>query len=236
MKIQIGFLLMALLLFAGIGGVSAKQLFFDDFESGLSKQWVFGDLEGKGKWEVVDDKGNKVLKADATASWSGASVDGVSSLKGTGELWATDRLKLDAASGEIELGLLTNPNDLRGNWYLDLRIGQDLMVDEAAIKAHNPVAAVQIEAGKWYKMKIAVIGETFHGKMWAESEDEPKDWMITAKVISHLDEDGVGLLLYHTVAYFDDIAVADSEESLIASAVSRKGKLPVVWGSIKSTY
>lgn len=221
---------------ASFGVANAKTLFFDDFEKGLSKQWVFGDIEGKGKWEVVEEKGNKVLKADTTGSWSGATVDGVGSLKEYGELWATDRVKVDAATGEIELGLLTNPKELRGNWYLDLRIGKDLMIDQCAIHAHNPVAPVPIKGGKWYRMKIAVIKDTFHGKMWAEDEDEPKDWMIKAKVLTHLDEDGVGVMAYHTVAYFDDIIVADSEEALKPAVVDRRGKLPVTWGKIKSAY
>lgn len=235
MKIQT-VLFLLLLVFINFGSAGAKPLFFDDFEGGLSKQWLFGDLEGKGKWEVVDDKGNKVLKVDATGAWSGASVDEVGSLKKYGELWATDRVKVDAATGEIELGLLTNPEELRGNWYLDLRIGNDLMVDECAIKAHNPIAPVPIKGGKWYRMKIAVIKDTFYGKMWAEDENEPKDWMINAKMTSHLDEDGTGVMAYHTVAYFDDIIVADSEESLAPLAVNKEEKLPIVWGEIKSAY
>jgi hypothetical protein len=235
MKIQNVSLFM-LLMFIVFGSAGAKPLFFDDFEGGLSEQWIFGDLEGKGKWEVVDDKGNKVLKVDATASWSGASVDKVGSLKEYDELWATDRVKVDAATGEIELGLLTNPEELRGNWYLDLRIGNDLMVDECGITAHNPVAPVPIEDGKWYRMKIAVIEETFYGKMWAEDETEPKDWMINAAITSHLDEDGTGVMVYHTVAYFDDIIVADSEDSLTPLAVNKNGQLSIVWGTIKSAY
>ncbi|MBM3235038.1 hypothetical protein FJZ31_01940 [Candidatus Poribacteria bacterium] len=235
MKIQTALFLMLLLVLASFGIAHAKALFFDDFEGGLSKQWFSGDLEGKGKWEVVDDKGNKVLKVDATASWSGASVDGVASLKEHGELWATDRVKVDAATGEIELGLLTNPKELSGNWYLDLRIGNDLMVDECAIKAHNPVAPVPIKGGKWYRMKIAVIKETFYGKMWAEDESEPKDWMISAKILSHLDEDGVGVMAYHTVAYFDDIIVAAGEDELVM-AVSSSEKLATTWAKTKVAY
>lgn len=227
--------LLTMLFFAlvSFGFVHAKALFVDDFEGGLSDKWIFRDLEGKGKWEVVEDEGNKVLKVDATGSWSGASFDEVASLKEHNELWATDRVKVDAATGEIELGLLTNPEELNGNWYLNLRIGNDLMVDECGVQAHNPVAPVPIEGGKWYGMKIAVIEGIFYGKMWAWDEDEPEDWMINAEITSHLDEDGVGVVAYQTTAYFDDIIVAAGEDELVM-ALSSKEKLATTWAKIKA--
>lgn len=235
MKVSIYLLTLPLFLVAtGTVALAVGPLYSDDFEGGLNKDWTFADLEGKGKWEVVQEKGNKVLKVDATGAWSGASVDKVASLKAHKELWATDRVKVEAATGEIELGLLTNPTVLNGNWYLDLRIGQDLMIDEAGVLANSPVAPVPIQAGKWYRMKIAVIKETFYGKMWAEDEAEPKDWMLNAKVTSHLDEDGAGVLAYHTIAYFDDFIVADSEDSLAFLAVSPKERLTTMWGRIKA--
>ena len=48
------FLLMPLILMLGfLTNANAKTLFADDFEDGLSKEWVIANQNGEGKWKVV---------------------------------------------------------------------------------------------------------------------------------------------------------------------------------------
>lgn len=215
----------------------ADTLFGDDFESGLASYWVVTDIDGEGKWEVVVEDGNSVLKVDALGgAWTGASVDSIASLEEYDELWAACRFKAQQDIGSCsELGLLTNPNELNGNWYLaTCEGGQEIGIDECAIAWHNRVS-YEWQLDQWYNMKIMVSSkdETLYVKMWAEGETEPEDWLTNEVLTSHLDEDGVGVMSYNTITYFDDVIVATSEESLVTASVDMTGKLSMTWGKIK---
>lgn len=238
MKIQTALFLTVLLVLVSFGVAHAKALFADDFEGGLSGKWVIEDFqEAGGKGEVVDEKGNKVLKIDATASWTLASYPGVASLKDYNELWATVRFKIDAgATPEAALGLLTSIDNPQGNWYVGFVDAVDLGIDENAIAWHNRVPVpFTFELGKWYNLKVAVLKKNLHGKMWPEGEDEPKDWLTEVKITSHFDDDGVGFVTYHGVICFDDLIVAGGEDELVM-AVSSKEKLATTWAKNKAAY
>ena len=215
---------------------NAKTLFFDDFEGGTKGKWVFADLDGKGKWETATFDGRGVFKVDSNGAWTGATVDGVASLKDYDELWATCKFRAEQEIGSCnELGLLTNPEALSGNWYLSTcEGGSEVGIDECGVAWHSRVA-YKWELDEWYNMKIMIAkDDTMYGKMWPEGEDEPAKWLTQEKLTSHLDEDGVGLMSYQCVTYFDDVVVASDEQSLTPKSVLPKGKLAVSWGQIKS--
>ena len=230
--------LLPMLLFASFSFLvaNAETLFVDDFEGGTKGKWVFADLEGKGKWGAAKFEGRGVFKVDSIGAWTGATVAGVASLKDHDELWATCKFKCEQDIGSCnELGLLTNPKELRGNWYLaTCEGGGEVGIDECGVAWHGRVP-YKWELDKWYNMKIMVSKDkTMYGKMWPEGGDEPSKWLTQETLTSRLDEDGVGLMSYHCITYFDDVIVASSEESLVPKAVSPKGKLAVSWCKIKS--
>jgi len=215
---------------------NAKPLFVDDFEAGLSDDWIIVHLDGQSNWEVVTLDGNSVLKVDSTgAGWTGASVDGVASLGDYNELWAVCRFMAEQDIGSCsELGLLTNPDSLNGNWYLSTcEDGQEIGIDECSVIWHARVP-FQWELDTWYNMKVMVSKDgTIYGKMWPEGDDEPEDWNTQETLTSHLDEDGVGFMSYNCITYFDDIIVATAED-LLVMAVSPGEKLTLTWGAVKT--
>ena len=230
--------LMALfIMFVFLGIANAKPLFVDDFEAGLSDDWIISHLDGQSVWEVVDLDGNSVLKVDSTgAGWTGATVDEVASIGDYDELWATCRFMAEQDIGSCnELGLLTIPDALSGNWYLSTcEGGAEIGIDQCAVSWHSRVGYTW-KLDQWYNMKVMVskADGTIYGKMWPEGDDEPEDWNTQATLSTHLDEDGVGLMSYNCVTYFDDVIVASAED-LLVMMVSPKGKLAVVWGAVKS--
>jgi len=196
---------------------------------------VFADLEGKGKWEAAKVEGRGVFKVDSTGAWTGATVDGVASLGDYDELWAICKFRVEQNIGSCsELGLLTNPETLSGNWYLaTCEGGSEVGIDECGVAWHGRVA-YKWELDQWYNMKIMVSKDTMYGKMWPEGENEPSKWLTQETLTSHLDEDGIGLMSYHCTTYFDDVIVASDEKSLVPKAMSQKGKLAISWCKIKS--
>ncbi|MBM3210803.1 hypothetical protein FJZ33_01185 [Candidatus Poribacteria bacterium] len=227
-------ILTLLVLFVFVSFAGARTLFFDDFEGKAKGNWVFTDVEGKGTWEVTKFDGKGVLKAASINAWTGATVDGVASLKNHNEIWASCMFlcEQDITSCN-ELGLLTDPKTIPGNWYLSTcEGGNEIGIDEANIAWHGRIP-FKWELGKWYRMKIMVSKDTIYGKMWLDKDKEPDKWLTQAKMTTHLEEDGVGLISYHCITYFDDVIVATDEKSLVAMAVSSGNKLAVAWGSIK---
>lgn len=238
MKARNSLIILLLLVSFTFSVANAETLFVDDFEGGTKGKWVFGDLEGKGKWEAAKFEGRGVFKVTSIGAWTGATVDGVASLKNYDELWATCKFRAEQDIGSCnELGLLTNPGNLTGNWYLSTAEGgNEVGIDECAVAWHGRVA-YKWELNKWYNSKIMVSKDkTMYGKMWPEGENEPSKWLTQEKLTSHFDEDGVGLMSYHCITYFDDVIVASSEESLVPKAVSSKSKLAISWGKIKSRW
>lgn len=215
---------------------NAKPLFVDDFEAGLSDDWIIGHLDGQSQWEVVTLDGNSVLKVDSTGGgWTGATVDGVASMGDYNELWAVCRFMAEQDIGSCnELGLLTNPDSLSGNWYLSTcEGGQEIGIDQCAVSWHARVP-FQWELDTWYNMKVMVSKDgTIYGRMWPEGDDEPDDWNTQVTLTTHMDEDGVGLMSYNCITYFDDVIVATAED-LLTMAVSPGEKLTVTWGDVKS--
>ena len=130
--------------------------------------------------------------------------------------------------------MLTDPSVLSGNWYLSTcEGGNEIGIDEAAIAWHNRIP-FKWELEKWYVIKIMVSKDgMMYGKMWLEEDEEPDEWLTQADLASHLDQDGVGLVSYHCITYFDDVIVATSEESLTPMAVYPKSKLTATWGELK---
>jgi len=223
-------------MFILMGIANAKPLFMDDFEAGLSDDWVINHLDGQSQWEVVDLDGNSVLKVDSTGGgWTGASVDAVAGLGTYDELWATCKFMAAQDIGSCtELGLLTNPDELNGNWYLaTCEGGAEIGIDECSIVWHNRVP-YPWELDLWYNIKIMVSKDgVMSGKMWLVDDDEPEDWNTQETLATHLDEDGVGLMSYNCISYFDDVIVAPAED-LLAMAVLPGEKLAITWGMVKS--
>lgn len=228
---------MSLILIAGFSVIlEAKVLFSDNFEAGLSKDWIFSDRGGQDAWKVITEKGNKILQKTGNA-WTIISVDGVGGLKEYKELWAIARIRCDLATADegAELGLLINPAQSNGNWYFALRgISGQAGFDELAVAWHDLVPYPSWKVGIWHYVKIAVIGNTFYGKAWPEGENEPKDWLTKTQLTSHLQEDGVGFAIDTNEASFDDLVVANNEASLVISAINIKNKLLFTWGNIKN--
>ena len=213
---------------------NAEMLFADDFEGGLSKDWVIANHNGVGEWKVAKEGGNQFLQKTGGA-WTIISVDGVASPKDHKEIWATARIRCDGATKDegTEVGLLINPEVAQGNWYFTVRAQSGQAgFDELAVSWHSLTPYKEWEIGKWHRIKIAIIDETFFGKVWPDGKDEPKDWIAEVKLTSHLDEDGVGAGTDTIEVSFDDFIVAESEDSLVM-AVSSKEKLPITWGKIK---
>lgn len=224
------------LFFVAFNIAFAETLLFDDFESGLEEYWIVTDIDGAGKWEVIAEDGNSMLRVDALGdAWTGATVDGIASLEEHDALWATCRCKVQQDIGSCsELGLLANPDDLGGNWYLaTCEGGTEIGIDECGIAWHARVP-YEWALDRWYNMKVMVASQdnTLYAKMWAEGEAEPEDWLTQETLTSRLDEDGVGLMSYNAITYFDDVIVATNEESLTTS-VDMKGKVSMTWGKIK---
>ena len=218
--------------------VNADTLFSDDFEAGLGDMWVFSDdLGGAGDWNVVEEDGNNILQKTGDG-WMIISVDGVGGVDGGKEVWARVRMRCDEAAADegAEFGLLINPANAIGNWYFTVRAtsGQ-ASFDELGIAWHNPVPYPDWSVGDWHQVKIAVIGDTFYGKVWPDGDDEPEDWVSQTTLTSHLDQDGVGFGTDTNEISFDDLIVADAEDSLI-SAVDPGEKLSVAWGMVKRGF
>ena len=230
-------LTMLFTMFALLGMANAEPLFVDDFEAGLSDDWVIGHLSGQSEWEVVDLDGNSVLRVDSTGGgWTGATVDALASIGEHDQLWATCRFMAEQDVGSCnELGLLTNPDTLNGNWYLaTCEGGSEIGIDECNVAWHNRVS-YPWELNQWYNMEVMVSKDAImYGKMWPVEDNEPEDWNTQETLASHLDEDGVGLMSYNCISYFDDVIVAPAEDSLVMM-VSPEEKLAVTWGAMKST-
>ena len=54
--------LIVFLMILSSGFICAKTIFIDDFEGKAKGDWVFGDMEGKGVWDVVEFDGKSVFK------------------------------------------------------------------------------------------------------------------------------------------------------------------------------
>ncbi len=228
--------LILLLIIAISNILEAKVLFSDNFEAGLSKDWIFSERGGQDAWKVVVEKNNKILQKTGNA-WTIISVDGVGGLKDYKELWAIAKIRCDVATADegAELGLLINPAQSNGNWYFALRaISGQAGFDELAVAWHDLVPYPSWKINVWHYVKIAVIDKTYYGKAWLEGEAEPKEWLTKTQLTTHLQEDGVGFAIDTNEASFDDLIVADSEAGLVASAVMTKGKLSTTWGNIKN--
>ena len=215
----------------------AEMLFADDFEGGLSKDWVVANQNGNGEWKVSDEGGNKFLQKTGSA-WTIISVDGVASLADHKEIWATARIRCDStpANEGTELGLLINPEVPQGNWYFTVRAQSgEAGFDEMGVAWHNLTPYNEWEVGEWHRVKVAIIDETFHGKIWPDGTDEPQDWIASIELTSHLEEDGVGAGTDTIEVSFDDFIVADSEDSLVMP-VNPKENLPSMWSKIKKMF
>ena len=88
-----------LFVLASFGVTNGAVLFHDDFEDGLTEAWIFSNVQGEGKWEVVTEGGNGILKQEEKSAWTSATVDGVASLKEHKELWASCRMRIDERAG-----------------------------------------------------------------------------------------------------------------------------------------
>lgn len=233
-------LLLLFILFISCRITTASPLFWDDFEGGLHGDYIIANAGGEGKWEAVVVDGNGVYKGTAPEGCTTyATVDGVASMKEYDEIWATVKFKSENAAGssDAELGVLSNPdNPFEGNWYFATETGSsEVGIDESWIAWHNRVPYPDWKFGQWYTMKIALIDGILHGKIWVVGKEEPADWITSAKLTSHLDEDGIGLSTYQETTYYDDLIVASSENSL-AMAVSSREKLATTWAKIKAAY
>jgi len=229
-------LFLLFILFASCGITVAKTLFWDDFEGSLHGDYEVISTGGNATWQLDVLDGNGVYKAESPAGVAScAVVDDVASLKQYPEIWATVKFQSEGNSDSCaELGLLIDPKILNGNWFFaTCEGGAEVGIDESWVAWHNRVP-YQWQLSQWYTMKILVTDKILHGKIWAEGEDEPSDWMTQETLTSHLDEDGVGLCNWQQVTFFDDLIVADSEDSL-TMAVNSRGKLASKWATIKRT-
>jgi len=228
-------LLILCFLFANCGIAAAKTIFWDDFEGGTHGDYTVVNVGGDAVWEVVQEGDNSVYKVDGPAGVTCYStLDGLASLQEYPEIWAIVKFKAEDngfGKGCTELGVLSDPESpFEGNWYFST-IDDDVGIDESWIAFHNRVP-YPWDVGIWYNMKIAFISDTLYGKMWPVGEAEPADWNTSAVLTSHLEEDGIGLSVYQHVTYYDDLIVADRENSLVM-AVSPAGKLAATWAEVK---
>lgn len=234
MKNAMLFLAVLILFICGASISIAEMLFSDDFEGGLKNIWIFSERGGKDAWNVAKDGNNSVLKKTGN-SWTIISVDGVAGVKSGKEVWATARIRCDVAAADegTELGLLIDPANSTGNWYFTVRaITGQAGFDELGVAWHELIPYADWKVGVWFKVKVAVIGDIFYGKLWPDGQKEPADWTNKTTMTSHLDQDGVGFATDTNEVSFDDLIVGDSEDSLVLS-VDPKEKLSVVWGKIK---
>ncbi len=231
------FLAIMMLTSAVLTMANADTIFSDDFEAGLGDMWVFSDKGGQGDWNVVEEDGNHILQKTGS-SWTIISVDGVAGVDGGKEIWAKARIRCDVATADegAEVGLLINPTNSTGNWYFTVRATSGQAgFDEMGVAWHELAPYPDWSVGEWHQMKLAVIGDTFYGKVWPDGDDEPEDWTRQTTMTSHLDQDGVGFGTDTNEVSFDDLIVADGEDSLIL-AVDPKEKLSVAWGMLKRGF
>lgn len=231
------FLTVMMLTFAFLAMTNADTLFSDDFEAGLGDMWVFSDKGGQGDWNVVKEGGNHILQKTGSG-WMIISVDNVGGVNEGKEVWARVRIRCDVASADegAEVGLLVNPVNATGNWYFTVRaMSGQAGFDELGVVWHNMVPYPDWSVGEWHQMKLAVIDNIFYGKIWLDGDNEPADWTSQTTLTSHLDQDGVGFGTDTNEVSFDDLVVADSEDSLIL-AVDPKEKLSVTWGMVKRGF
>ena len=214
---------------------NAETLFSDDFQAGLGKEWIFSERGGADAWKVVEDKGGNKILQKTGSSWTIISVDGVASLDGGKEIWATAKIRCDVATADegTELGVLIDPAVSNGNWYFAVRaMSGQAGFDELAVAWHDLVPYDSWSVGDWHYAKVAVIGDIFYGKVWLDGDFEPADWITKTTLTSHLDQDGVGFAVDTNEVSFDDLVVSDDEAGLVLS-VDVAGKLPLTWGNIK---
>lgn len=231
------FLDIMILISAVLTMANADTLFSDDFEAGLRDMWVFSDKGGQGDWNVVEEDGNHILQKTGSG-WMIISVDDVGGVEGGEEVWARVRVRCDVAAADegAEVGLLIDPASATGNWYFTVRATSGQAgFDELGVAWHDLVPYPDWSVGDWHQMKLAIIDDTFYGKVWPDGEDEPADWVSQTTLTSHLDQDGVGFGTDTNEVSFDDLIVADREESLIL-AVDPKENLPVAWGMVKRGF
>ena len=228
------FLIVLALVLCVSSSANSGTLFSEDFENGLRDIWVFSERGGQDDWNVVEQDGNHILQKTGT-SWTIISVDDVAGVEGGKAVWATARIRCDAATKNegTELGLLINPANSNGNWYFTVRAQSgEAGFDELNLAWHDMVPYPDWSVGDWHRVKVAVIDSIFYGKIWKDGEDEPADWISQTQLTSHLDQDGVGFATDTNEVSFDDLIVADGEDGLIL-AVDPQAKLSVTWGRIK---
>ena len=232
--------------------IMAETLFFDDFEDGkVGEEYKFSGkdfpqsmIQGKPVWEEKEGVFSQ------TSTDQGDPCHAVIADKEYPEV-----LTIQA---KVRIDKWADGDGARGGVALRVEIpageGYNLLF-------HNTKSTLQFlhdriswgksmtfnfDVGKWYWFQLHIDKDgTLHGKVWADGEPEPKDWMLEQNVQelgAPIREKGypalnggVGGRPGEVTISFDEVEVWDEGGPSPRSA-SPGGKLPVCWGRIKRYY
>ena len=150
------------------------------------------------------------------------------------------------------LGFRLDPGDASGYAFLIHHFlnNMEFLNDHLAWKQNDTEPPFgEIELGTWYWMKAEISDKGFTGKIWEDGKDEPKDWLLESKLDfgNVRPESGqVGLnggssrgAPALTIVSFDNWAICETADECTPDeilAVQATGKLPTVWGALKTRY
>ncbi|MBC8507643.1 MAG: protein kinase, partial [Chloroflexi bacterium] len=164
-------------------------LLYEDFESGISSDWVFSNANGNetGSWEIVDDgDGNRVMV-------------------GQGHSWAVEDQSINHA--DISFRLRLREQSSTSNFHINFRSGHDgrYYVSTTALMREIPneaVADFDAEFGDlgWHDLEIRAIGASIQvfldNELIADYEDD-----------NPLPDGGIAIENTDGTIWYDDIVV-----------------------------
>jgi RHS repeat-associated protein len=188
----------------------------DDFSA--ASDWT---LAGGGTWRQA----NGVLsQADTNDGWPKAAVH-------TGQAWGADqeivaRVRVDswAAGNAARAGVTVRADPATGQGYTLVFWGtnQVWFIDDGVAMGNGYSFPWQV--GTWYRFRLKIESGVLSGKVWADGEAEPADWMFTQT--GWTDKPAGSPALNggsawggggSSTASFDDVAITSGTDSATAS-------------------
>ena len=243
------FMLACLILSFWAVGAHAEVLYLDDFEDGkIDAKYEFKNHEG----DWVEKGGVITQSEESPGDHTYLVLNGGFEEPHTGLVMIRVDDWGDGDLARCGLGFRLDPGDASGYAFLIHHFlnNMEFLNDHLAWKQNDtepPFGSVKI--GEWYWMKAEISDKGFAGKIWEEGKPEPKAWLLESKLDfgNVRPESGqVGLnggssrgAPALTVVSFDNWAICDTPDDCVPEVilpVQPAGKLPAVWGELKTRY
>ena len=243
------FILVYAAIFTWASSSSGEVLYYDDFEDGvIDAKYEFKNHAGN--W--IEEGGVISQTQENPGDHTYLVLNGEFEEPHTGLVMIRVDKWGEHDHARCGMGFRLDPGDGSGYAFLIHQFlnNMEYLNDHRAWKDNDtnpPFGAVEI--GTWYWMKAEISDNGLTGKIWKDGEAEPKDWLLNSALNFGdlrpksgqvgLNGGSSSALPGLTVVSFDNWTICDTADECTPDeilVVQAAGKLPTVWGALKTRY